>query len=267
MRAPRWFLVSLAIAGCASAGKGNRIIGGIIDADPGTGIIGGIIDAGSGDPGRDTDANDFPQIDAGLIDAPPQQITLTQNVSTTVTRANTFVCLSRTQGLTAQNSFYRVFTLDEFDITTVFHVTQVDFAIELASAGPSAVEQPAQVILASYGVAPTGTTLDPAQIRTLTSIDITIPDGAGTRMSVPITGDVAPGTRLLVELAVPDGTAAGRAFVIGSNAQGERGPGYISTSGPDCAVPIPTTMASIRVAHPELMLNEADILLSVTGTH
>ncbi|HEU4733213.1 MAG TPA: hypothetical protein VFT22_35215 [Kofleriaceae bacterium] len=244
MRAPRWSLVSLAIAGCASAGKGNSIIGGITDA-----------------------GGDFPALDASSIDAPPEQITLDQNVSSTVTRANTFVCLSSTdRSFTAQNSFYRLFALDDFNITTVLHVTQVDFAIEAADAGPSAVEQPAQLTLASYGAVPAGTALDPSQIRTITSLDIKIPNGAGIRMSVPITADVAPGTRLLVELSVPDGTATSSAFVIGSNSQGERGPGYLSTTDRACDLPDPTTMESIRLAHPELMLSEADILLTVTGT-
>ncbi|HET7504322.1 MAG TPA: hypothetical protein VFK02_25045 [Kofleriaceae bacterium] len=253
MRAPRWFLVSLAIAGCASAGKGNSIIGGITDA--------------GGDPGRRSDANDFPELDASPIDAPAEQLTLTQNVSSTVTRATTFLCLNpNDRTLTVQNSFYRVFALDDFHVTSVFHVTQVDFAIEFANAGPDAMEQPAQVTLASYGAVPAGTTLDAAKIRPITTVDLKIPNGAGTRMSVPIAADVAPGSQLLVELAVPDGTPTGSAFVIGSNSQGERGPGYLSSTDPGCALPDPTTMESIREAHPDLMLSEADILLTVTGT-
>jgi hypothetical protein len=249
MGALRWFVVSMALAGCASAGKGNS-------------IIGGITDAGAGDPGPRGDANDFPALDAATIDAPPEEITLTQTVSTTITRNNSFVCFDDVTNLTFQNSYYRVFALADHGITTMLHVAQVDFGIELADAGPSATQQPAQLLLGTYGTTPMDPTLDPAQIRTLTAIDIKIPDGAGTRLSVPITADVAPGTNLIVELTIPDGGAAGSVFVIGSNAQGERRPGY--TSAPDCALPVPTTMQSIAR---QIMAGDADIIMSVTGTH
>jgi hypothetical protein len=249
MGALRWFLVSLAIAGCASAGKGNS-------------IIGGLTDAGSGDPGSRTDANDFPALDASSIDAPPEQITLTQTASTTITRNNSFVCFNDVTNLTFQNSYYRVFALDDFSLTTTLHVTEVDFGIELADAGPNATQQPAQLQLGTYGTTPADPTLDPAQIRSLAALDIKIPDGAGTRMTVPITADVAPGTNLIVELTIPDGADAGSSFVIGSNAAGERRPGY--TSAPQCALSVPTTMQSIAKQN---NLGEADIIMSVTGTH
>jgi hypothetical protein len=249
MRAIPWLLVSLAIAGCASAGKGNS-------------IIGGLIDAGSGDPGRRTDANDFPALDASPTDAPPEQITLTQNASSTITRNNSFVCFDDVTNLTFANSYYRVFTLDDHGLTTVLHITEVDFGIELASAGPGATEQPAQLQLGTYGMTPTDTTLDLAMIRSLTTLDIKIPDGAGTRLTVPITADVAPGSNLIVELTLPDGVSAGSVFVIGSNAAGERRPGY--TSAPRCALNVPTTMQSIAK---QIMVGDADIIMSVTGTH
>lgn len=245
----RWLLVGLAIAGCAKAGPGNS-------------IIGGLTDAGSGDPGSRTDANDFPALDASSIDAPPEQITLSQTASTTITRNNSFVCFNDVTNLTFQNSYYRVFALDDHGLTTTLHVTEVDFGIELADAGPNATQQPARLQLGTYGATPTDPTLDPDQIRSLAALDIKIPDGAGTRMTVPITADVAPGTNLIVELTIPDGADAGSAFVIGSNAAGERRPGY--TSAPQCALSVPTTMQSIAK---QIMAGEADIIMSVTGTH
>jgi hypothetical protein len=248
MSVSRWSLVSVAIAGCASAGKGNS-------------IIGGISDAGTGDPGRHSDANDFPELDASPFDAPAQQITLTQNASTTITRHNTFVCFDDVTNLTFQNSYYRVFPLDDFGVATTLHITEVEFGIELAAAGPGATLQPAQLQLGTYGLPPTDATLDLAQVRSLTTVDVKIPDGEGIRMSVPVTADVAPGTNLIVELAIPDGGAAGSVFVIGSNAQGERRPGY--TSARDCDLMVPTTMASIAK---QIMAGEADIIMSVTGT-
>jgi hypothetical protein len=237
------FLVCLAIAGCASAGKGNSIIGGLSDG----GVSGG---------GRD-DGGDFPAPDAALIDAPPQQITLSQTLGTTITRDNSIICANKVTEVTAESSYFRVFALDDYNITTTLHVTEVGFAIELADAGLLATLQPARVKLGSYGVAPSGTTLDPAQIHDIASVDIMISDGEGTRMTAPITADISPGTRLVVELALPNGEAASSAFVIGCSAQGENAPGYFRA--PDCNVKLPTTIDSV-------IAGEVDVIMTVTGT-
>jgi hypothetical protein len=232
-------LVCLAIAGCASAGKGNSIIGGLTDG----GISRG-------------DGGDFPAPDAALIDAPPQQITLSQTLGTTITRDNSIVCFDDVTGATLANSYFRVFALDDHDITTTLHVTEVEFAIELADAGPGATLSPARIKIGSYGVAPSATTLDPAQIQDIAGVDIMIPDGAGTRMTVPITADIPSGTRLIVELALPDGEAADSAFIIGSNAQGETAPGYLGA--PSCNLNRPTAIDGLTVG-------EVDIVMTVTA--
>jgi len=233
MAAIRWFFIGLAIAGCASAGKGNSIIGGLTDAG----------------------------------DALPRQVTLAQTASTSITGSNMLVCVHDATGLTSQNSYYRVFVLDDYGLTTTLHVAQVDFGIELADAGRGATLQPAQVQLGTYRTEPGEVMLDPAQIRALSAVDIRIPNGEGTRMTVPIAADVAPGTNLIVELIIPDGRAAGSVFVIGSNAEGERRPGYMSSEAADCGLPVlpvPTTMQSIAM---QIKAREVDVLLSVTGTH
>ena len=237
----RWLLICLLLASCATAGKGNSIIGGLTDAGPG-------------------DGGDIPGPDASSIDAPANQVTLTQTTSDTITIGNSFVCFSGATGFTRQNSYYRVFAPGDHGVTTTLHVFQVVFGIELATAG-SGGKQPAQVKLGTYAVTPQGTTLDPTQVRPLSSVDIQVRDGTGTQMVVPITGDVPPNTNLIVELMVPDGLADGNVFVIGSNALGERKPGY--TSEPDCGLADPTTMQSVAPGSPP---GEVDIILTATGT-
>jgi hypothetical protein len=237
----RWFLVSLAFAGCASAGKGNSIIGGLNDAGPGS--------------------NDIPQPDASPIDAPPGEITLSQTASGAITPGNAFGCVDPVTRITAENSYYRVFTLADHAITGTLHITQVEFGIQTATAGGEAVAQPAQLKLGTYGVLPSGPTLELAQVRPLASVEIQIPDGENTRMAVPITADVPATTSVIVELAIPDGTAAGHRFFIGSNTGGERRPGY--NRGPECGFDSPTTMKSIA---DENGFGEVDIVMSVTGT-
>ncbi|HEX2691188.1 MAG TPA: hypothetical protein VHN14_31465 [Kofleriaceae bacterium] len=235
----RWFLVSLAIAGCASAGKGNSIIGGITDA------------------GLRADAQDLPQPDAPLVDAPSQQLTLTQTMSNTIVDGISIAC-RLSNSVTRENSYYRVFALADYGITTTFHVTQVDFGIQDASAGIG-TQQSAKVKIGTYGMLPTGTSLDLSQVRSVNSVDIQIPDSnTGRVMTVPITGDIPPSTSLIVELAIPDGTTTGvgNVFFIGTNTQGERKLGYLRA--PTCNLSVPTAISSIA--------GETDMVLSVTGT-
>ncbi|HEX3477822.1 MAG TPA: hypothetical protein VHT91_22525 [Kofleriaceae bacterium] len=238
----RWLLICLAIAGCARAGRENSIIGGLTDARP------------SGD------ADTVPAPDASPIDAPPQQVTLTQTASNGITRNNSFGCVD--SGITHSNSYYRVFKLADHAITTTLHVTQVVFGIEAAAAGGVAVSQPATLRLGTYSGTPGGTTLDLSLVRMVNSMDIQIPDGSATRMAVPITGDIAPTTSVIVELAIPDGTADGNEFFVGTNTDVERAPGY--TLGPDCGVTSPTSMQSIA-DDPANMFGNVHLVMTVTG--
>lgn len=241
----RWFLLSLAIAGCASAGKGNSIIGGLTDA----GVRG------------DGNDNNFPLPDASPIDAPLQQVTLSQTVSSAIARNNSFACLvDQSSTITDQNSYYRVFAPADYTLTTTLHITQVTFGIESASAGTGGM-QPASVKLGTYTGTLAGTMLDLSKVQPITSADIKIADGEGTTMTVPITADLAPTANLIVELAIPNGQAAGNSFFIGTNTAGERKPGYTRAVG--CGFSTPTTMQSVASMNG---FGETDILLTVTGT-
>ncbi len=230
----RRLLICLAIAGCARAGKENSIIGGLTDAGPS---------------------------DGGLIDAPQQQVTLTQTASNAITTDNSFACSD--SGVTLQDSYYRVFKLSQYMITTTLHVTQVDFGIQTAAAGGGAGSQPATVNIGTYAGTPGGTTLDLTQARTISSANIKIPDGSTTTMTVPVTADIAPNTNMIVELAIPDGTAAGNKFFVGTNTDTEQAPGYLFSPDPNCGVSQPTSMQSIANNNG---LGTVHLVMTVTGT-
>jgi hypothetical protein len=217
MRAMKWFLVSLALAGCAKAGPENRIIGGV------------------------------------------PYVTLSQTTSEETTPDNSFGCTT-CAGFTCESSYYRVFELADYGITTILHVTQVEFGIQTAAAGVGG-QQAARVQVGAYGMTSGEPTLDLAQIRPIASADIQIPDGSDTRMIVPIAADVAPDMSMIVELLIPDGSAAGNKFFIGSNELGEHKPGY--TRSPDCGYPSPTTMFSVAS---DRGAGETDIVITVSGT-
>jgi hypothetical protein len=230
----RWLLICLAIAGCAKAGKENTIIGGVIDA--GT--------RGDG-------------LDALPDDASLQQTTLTQTASDAVAMgASLFNCHGSSTGFIFENSYYRVFALADDGIATTLHVTQVDFGIDTAIAGIGG-KQPGTIRIGAYGGALGGTTLDLSLVRAINSADIQIPDGSATKMTVPITADIAATASILVELFIPDGRTDGNKFKIGANAGGERKPSYVR--GPDCGTSDPTTLKSLSPG------DEIDLILTVTG--
>jgi hypothetical protein len=220
----RWLLLVLTIAGCARAGKENSIIGGLTDARP------------SGD------ADTVPGPDASPIDAPPQQVTLTQTASNGITKNNSFGCVV-SSGVTVPNSYYRVFKLADYGVATTLHVMQVEFGIQTATAGGGAGSQPATLHIGTYAGTPGAATLALSMISEVRTMNIRIPDGSATRMTVPIAADIAPTANLIVELAIPDGRPDGNKFFVGTNTDLERAPGY--TLGPECGITQPTSMQSI----------------------
>ncbi len=248
----KWFLVSLAITGCASAGKGNSIIGGIDDA----GVR--VDDAGV----RIDDAQEIPELDAPLIDAPPRQITLSQTTSGAITLDNSIACVpdDPRQQITVVNSYYRVFALADDDIRTAFHVTEVTFGIQDAISATANDLQPGIVRIGIYEDVIGSPVLDLSRIRGVAEVPIQIADATGTRMTVPISGDIPASANLIVELELPSNASVRHRFFIGSNVAGERRPGYLRA--PTCDIDAPTTLASLTGA-----TGGMDILLSVTGTH
>jgi len=236
--AMRWLLVYLAVAGCARAGKENSIIGGLTDARP-----------------RSGDSGIVPEPDASPIDAPTAQVAMNQTASGAIDTDNLYGCFDPSTGFSRETSYYRVFTLADYAVASTLRVTEVDFAI--ADATGAGGQQPGKVNLYSYGGPIDGTTLDLSQVRMVSSVDIQIADGTGTRMAVPITGDVAPSTNLLVEIMTPDGLGDGNDFSLGTNTAGERHPGYVRS--PSCgSIADPTAMSSLG-------FGEVDALISAIG--
>lgn len=241
----RWLLAALAVAGCAKAGPGNSIIGGLTDAgaEPGDG-------RGHGD--------------ANEPDAPPGQLVLVQTTSTAVAIDNSIYCREPPTGFSHENDYYRVFVPGDHGITSDLHVIAVTFGIEFAAAGPAGgKQQPGKVVVGTYSGPIGGTTLDLTQMRAITSVDIQIPDGELTRQTVPIAADIASTTNMIVQLTIPEGVDDGNVFVIGSNGDGERRPGYTMAPDINCNINVPTSMLSITTARGR---PEADIILFVTAS-
>jgi hypothetical protein len=188
--------------------------------------------------------------------------TLSETTSTTIVANNSFPCSPGLFSLnTAQNSYYRVFSLASLGVTTAFQVTNVTFQVELARSAPTAT-----LTVGTYSGTVGSATLKAADITAIqTDSSVTIPDAdddsgsnPGT-VNVPISATIPAGSNLIVELAVPSGGM----FYIGTSASGESAPGYTSTTDTaDCTPPgkTPTSMSKIAGY-------AANILLTVTGTY
>src|SRR5262249_50984849 len=145
-------------------------------------------------------------------------------------------CQNVTTGVTFENSYYRTFPLTDFGVTTPFSVTSVSFAVERATAGTGA-SQPAELRIGTYAGTLNASSFALSQLTQLARATIAIPNDATTLTTpisafTPATVTVAPDAVLYAELLIPDGTAVGNTFYIGSNDSTETHPSYLRA--PDC---------------------------------
>ena len=213
------------------------------------------------------DGATVPPVDAApLPDSPPgqQQVTLSQTNDMTPAAGKGIAC--GRGGLfpsTADNSWYRVFKLTDYQINGAFNVQRVTFYSDYAYAG-SGVTQPATLKIGTYSGTLDADTLATGSITPITSMPITIPDNTGAPAAVAtnITATIPAGSNLIVEVALPDGAATLNEFYIGVSAGGEQKKGYIRATPSTCNMVTPTSLVSATG------LNRPDnsVLLTVTGT-
>ena len=161
--------------------------------------------------------------------------TLTQSSSQAITPLNSVSCNDGT-GHT-DNSYFRSFPITAIAYPAGFSACSLEVGVETASGAGGT--QPVTVNLYSNvgGVFPAGTR---TSVGTAT---VQVPDQAGTIINVPVTGTVAAGAELIVELFTPDGTTAGNLFFMGSNAAAESGTSFLAAAG--CGITAPTATAAI----------------------
>ena len=249
----RVLYVAMMLAGCATAAKqtlGERPDGGLPNGNDSNGMV--WMDAPA-------DQSVTQYMDAPQMNGPR---TLSETTGSTVTANNSIACGSATG--TAQNSYYRLFTLSDFGITTDFVVSQVSFQTEYVSSAPAG-----KVTIGTYSGTAGGSTIAQASITAvMTATGVAIPNadaddtgGSGPgKVDVPIAGTIPAGSILAVRLDVPSSSGF---FYIGTSSAGESKPGYISTTSTQagCNPPgnTPTSMTTLAPT-------AAAILMTVTGT-
>ena len=185
----------------------------------------------------------------GSEGAPPSDEilkTITHSVSQAV-QVNSIACGFPGTGVTAQNSYFRVFDLPSFGINNVYTVASVDIGVGAAQ-GPVGT-QPVTVNLYTLSGPFVFANLTPIGSNT-----INLPNQDLTIVNVPVAGVAPPGSTLVVEVFTPDGQQSGSGFWIGSNAAGQTGPSYLSTPG--CGgIPEPTDIATLGFPNMHIVMN------------
>jgi hypothetical protein len=213
----------------------------------------------SGGGGGGADAAQLP--DAGpRIDGGPDvdgsigggtAVTLTQSTSTAITEGNSQACGDLDGTFTSEASYFRVFDLAAEGITTPLMVTQVSFGIESAASGGAG--QPVQVKIHALTGAFTNANLN-APVATAS---LSIPDQDLMIFDAPISGAIPAGSKLVVELHVPDGEADLNNFYPGSNTATEDAPTYVRDTCGGAEEPTPLANVGVDGMH---------WVLSVDGT-
>ncbi len=233
-------------------GAGSRADGGIPGGggggdDPGPDSGGG----GPGQPGSDSG----PGGPGG-----PRAVTLSQTKSDQILDLHSIACVEQDDDdnpiQNRDNSYYRVFNLDQQQVEGQLDVTSVIVGVESAVT-PDGSAQPATARL--Y-------TLDGAflidNMTQIASTDFEIQPQNQTTLEVPLTASVPAGSTLVFELFIPNATDGGTLFFIGSNDLGQTAPGYLRAPSSGCDFIEPTDFADIGGTD----FPDIHIVMMVSGT-
>jgi hypothetical protein len=178
--------------------------------------------------------------------------TITESTSQDITTGNSVACSSDNGVTTTENHYWRAFDMATFTGGLEYDVTSVSFGIEQATSGTGTGQQLTVNLYANHGAPFPGGDWQSNLIASAGPLNI--PDQSGTIFSQSITATVAAGTlELVMEITNPDGTAAGNAFFVGSNASAETAPSYLSAV--DCGLNDPTPTADIGFPNMHIVFN------------
>ncbi len=212
-------------------------------------------DAAVADAGAVIDAAPaVPDAEPVPADANPNTITITHSNSEIVQDGRAFFCGDEADPPHhVNNSYFRVFDLDDFDVAGDFEISAVRFGVELARAEDGAVEQDARLF---FYTLPEGDGFRYANLDLLDDAEFTVPNQQLKVFEVPVSIEVPASSQLVVELAIPNGEFDDRFFYVGFNGLGQTGPTYLVA--PTCGDLEPTDLAELDGA-------DAHLILSVLG--
>jgi S-layer homology domain len=162
---------------------------------------------------------------------------ITHSATQDIVSGNSVTCVDPGSGFNFETHFARAFDLVSFGIDGAFAVCEVEVAVEAALS--VAESQPLSVYLywTESGAFPGGV------LTPIGQATVIIPDQDQSYVIIPVTGTAPPGSELVVDVASADGSVELAGFLIGSNADGQTGPGYITA--PSCGIVTPTDLADV----------------------
>ena len=188
---------------------------------------------GNGNDDEGVDAGSISNDDESDVDAGPRpdprpegggDKELSHSNSLLIVPGNSIACHNQDDS-TAQNSYYRVFQLSEFDVSGAFKVDRVEFAVDEADDG-NGNNQTITVRLHTLNGALTTNNLTQLATSTVSVGNVAVATLTADFNDV----NVPAGSTLAVEIQAPDGDNNNATFYIGSNPGGQTGPSYIRSS-------------------------------------
>ena len=172
---------------------------------------------------------------------------ITHSASQAIISGNSLACIDPVSGFNFENHYSRAFDLVSFGIDGAFAVCEVQVAVEGALS--VAESQPLTVYLywTDSGAFPGGT------LTPIGQATVIIPDQDQSFVDIPVAGTAPPGSELVIDVATADGTQELAGFLIGSNAAGQTGPGYLTA--PDCGIVTPTDLADLDAPDMHIVIN------------
>ncbi len=182
---------------------------------------------------------DTPTVVDTPMDMGPTAVTLQQTTDNTIAAGNSIAC-SNSSNLTAEESWYRVFSLDEAGVTGTFSMQSVTFAAETTSGSPTIT-----VKVGTYAGALDEAALDLAKITPVATGNLAVtPTTTGTSNTVPLTGSIPAGSLVIVEVQAPNlQNTVSDNFFIGTTAGSFTHTAYLRA--PDCGAASPQSMVSL----------------------
>ena len=193
----------------------------------------------------------------GSPDATPVAVTLSQSSSQEITPQNSVACVEQDADGNPiehrENSFYRVFALEEEGVAGRLETSSVAVAIQSAeSPNPS---QPMTVRLHTLA----GNQLEVARLSQIGSADVTVANQGAGILDVPLVATAEAGSKLVVEIFLPDAAGGGNLLFPGSNNAAQSGPTYLRAPVAGCDLVEPVDLA-------EIGFPEVHLVVSVAGT-
>lgn len=179
------------------------------------------------------------------------RVRLEQTANSEIAPSLSLACSDATG--TKENSWYRIFRLEDFGVDRSFTVHRVNFGVQTAIG-----DQRVRVSIGTYAGSAGAVELDTSKIDVLALNTITVKEGkAYTAQANFPDVQIPAGSNLVVEVKT-DGSSDGGYFYLGATTAQEMMPGYLRA--PTCKTPNPLMTSALGYT-------QTHLVISVSGSY